>query len=150
MKKLSMLVALMCMIIPTMMQVQAQGIKDSIVGSWINEDGDELKIYEVDNKYYVKIVELKEPIDPDTGKPKLDVNNPDPILKKRELKGLVFLVDCIFDNDEWIGGKIYNYKNGETKNCDMKFTNASDLNRLRVRTLRRIFNKTTYWTKKKN
>jgi uncharacterized protein (DUF2147 family) len=138
------------MISPTM-QLQAQRVaEDDVIGIWINETLDTLEIYKVDNKFFAKIVELKEPIDLGTGLPKLDISNPDPKLRTRPLKDLTFLKNCVFKENEWTGGEIYDYNNGKTSNCDMKFTDETNLNRLRIRTFGFLFNKTTYWIKKKN
>lgn len=140
----------MCMMISPMMQLQAQGVAaDSILGTYINEDLDELKIYKKDNKFLVEFVELKVPIDPETGKPKLDKLNPDPMLRTRPIKGLTFLKDCVFMQGEWKDGEIYDYKKGKTRKCFMKFPDVNNLERLRVTTVLPLFNKTSYWTKKK-
>ncbi len=153
MKKLSMIIAVTCMMFSPMIQLHAQGVaEDDVLGVWINEDNDTLEIYKVGDKFLAKIVRLKEPIDPATGVPKLDKNNPDPILRTRPLLGLTFLTDCVFDNNKWVDGDIYNHEDGRTRHCKMKFTDESNLDRLRIQSYRvlPVFGRTTYWTKKKN
>lgn len=76
------------------------------------------------------IVELREPIDPDTGKPKKDKLNPDSSLKEREILGLVTLYDFKSDSDNpnhWTDGKIYNSREGETYSCEMTLIDANTL-----------------------
>ncbi len=142
----------MCIMISPMMQLQAQGVaKDDVVAIWINEQTkDTLEIYKVGDKFFAKIVELKQPIDPETGKPYLDKNNPDPEQAKLPLKGLTFVNDCVFDGNVWKDGSIYDYEStGKTRKCIMKFPDVNNLERLRVTTVLPLFNKTSYWTKKK-
>jgi hypothetical protein len=65
--------------------LSAQNYKESdVLGIWYNEEKDaKIEVYKENNKFYGKIVWLEEPIDPDTGKPKLDDENPDEVLQKR-------------------------------------------------------------------
>ncbi|MBV6652588.1 MAG: DUF2147 domain-containing protein, partial [Mameliella sp.] len=51
---------------------------DRLIGVWAPSNGRALvKVQNIAGKYYGRIVKLKEPNDPETGKPKLDKNNPD-------------------------------------------------------------------------
>jgi hypothetical protein len=51
---------------------------DRLIGVWAPSNGRALvKVQKIAGKYYGRIVKLKEPIDPETGEPKLDKNNPD-------------------------------------------------------------------------
>lgn len=96
----------------------AQVKADDINGVWLNEDEDaHIKIENRDGKYYGTIVWLKEPIDDETGKPKLDDENPDPELQKRPVMGLELLSGFEFDGDEWDDGDIYDPKSGKTYSC---------------------------------
>ena len=95
---------------------------DAILGKWLNEDKDaHIEVYIENGKYYGKIVWLKDPIDEETGKPKVDDENPDENLQNRPIIGLVILKDFIFDGEkEWEDGTIYDPKNGKTYSCYMK------------------------------
>jgi uncharacterized protein (DUF2147 family) len=94
---------------------------DAILGKWLNEDQDgHIEVYQEGEKYFGKIVWLKDPIDEVTGKPKVDDENPDPALQDRPIIGLVILKDFVFDGDEeWKDGTIYDPKNGKTYDCYM-------------------------------
>lgn len=51
--------------------------QDAIVGKWLSADGDgKVEIYKKGDKYYGKLVWLKEPNE-DNGTPKVDDENPD-------------------------------------------------------------------------
>ncbi len=153
MKKMSVLIAVMCIMVSPIMQLQAQKVvADDIVGVWMNEEKDaHFKIFKKGDKFFGKIVWIKDPIDPDTKKPKLDKHNPDPELKKRPNLGLMLLTDFVFDDDEWDDGDIYDPKNGKTYSCYMEFPDESDLNRLKIRGYVGIslLGRSTYWTRVK-
>lgn len=153
MKKMSMLIAVICMMISPMIQLQAQEVvANDVLGVWLNEDKDaHVKIYKEGDKFFGKIVWIKDPIDPETGEPKLDKHNPDPELKKRPSLGLILLTDFVWDGDEWDDGDIYDPKNGKTYSCYMKFTDETDLDTLKIRGYVGIslLGRTTYWTRVK-
>jgi len=51
---------------------------DAIMGVWKTGEGNAMvRIYKNGEKYQGKIVWLKEPNDPETGKPKIDKNHPE-------------------------------------------------------------------------
>jgi uncharacterized protein (DUF2147 family) len=107
-------------------------VADDIVGSWYNQEKDaKIKIFKNGGKYYGKIEWLKEPNDPETGKPKLDKHNSDDEKKKRPVMGLTILTDLEFDADdqEWSDGDIYDPKTGNSYSltCKMKDKNNMDL-----------------------
>jgi len=63
---------------------------DGIVGVWKTGEGTAMvRIYKNGDKYQGKIVWLKEPNDPETGKPKVDKNHPEAASKNRAILGLV-------------------------------------------------------------
>ena len=139
------------MLLPTV-HMNAQEIgKDDILGVWLNEDKDaHINIYSENSKYYGKIVWLKDPIDEETGKPKLDDENEDESLRNRPVMGLMLLRDFVFDgDDEWEDGRIYDPKNGKDYSCYMAFPDEDDKNILKVRGYIGIslLGRTTYWTR---
>ncbi len=153
MKRISMLIALVGMMIFPMMQVQAQDVvaKD-VLGKWLNEDKDaHIQIFMKGDKFFGKLVWIKIPIDPETGKPKLDKHNPDPELQKRPSLGLELLTNFVFDDDEWEDGEIYDPKTGKTYSCYMEFPDDDNLDNLKIRGYVGIslLGKTTYWTRVK-
>ena len=87
-----------------------------------------MKIEKIGEKYYGKIVWLKEPNDPNTGKPKVDKNNPDASLRTVPLKGYRMLKDFkVLGNNQWDSGTIYDPENGSTYKCIIKMTNSNTL-----------------------
>lgn len=76
------------------------------------------------------IVELREPVEPETGKEKTDKFNPDERRRGRKLLGLVNLSGFKPDTDEpnhWTGGTIYNPREGKTYSCEMTLTDGNTL-----------------------
>ncbi len=135
-----------------MLNANAQEVKsDDILGIWLNEDKDaHVNIYIENDKYYGKIVWLKDPIDEETGKPKLDDENNDESLRDRPVMGLLLLRDFEFDgDDEWEDGKVYDPKNGKDYSCYMEFPDEDDKNKLKVRGYIgfSLLGRTTYWTR---
>ena len=94
---------------------------DDIIGNWKNGEGTGIiQIYKTKTGHYAgKIIWLKEPIDPETGKPKLDKRNPDKSKQLTPTLGLVNIWGFIFDEDDkmWIDGTIYDPKTGKEYSC---------------------------------
>ncbi|HRZ76207.1 MAG TPA: DUF2147 domain-containing protein, partial [Bacteroidales bacterium] len=68
MKKMMMMPALLLLL--PLFHTGAQTAKaDDLIGKWLNADKDaHIQVYKEKGKFYGKIVWLKEPIDPETGK----------------------------------------------------------------------------------
>lgn len=99
---------------------------NDILGQWLNEEKDAIVgVYMEKGKFYGKIVWLEEPVDPETGKPKVDDENPDENLQNRPVMGLVILEDFEFEDGSWEGGTIYDPKNGKTYKCRMRMESDS-------------------------
>jgi uncharacterized protein (DUF2147 family) len=103
--------------------------KHQLLGVWEPSNGKaRVKIEKIGEKYYGKIVWLKEPNDPNTGKPKVDKNNPDASLRTVPLKGYRMLKDFkVLGNNQWDSGTIYDPENGSTYKCIIKMTNSNTL-----------------------
>lgn len=103
---------------------------DDILGTWMTGEGKgKVKIEKINNKYYGKIVWLRDP-NGDDGTPKKDKNNPDPSKRTTPLIGYTVLKNFVFDEDEWEDGTIYDPNNGKDYNCMMTLV---DKNTLHVR-----------------
>ena len=102
---------------------------DRLTGVWEPSHGKaKVKIEKIADKYYGKIVWLKEPIDPETKKPKLDKNNTDEKLQNKPLRGYRILKDFQYtDKNEWTEGTIYDPENGNTYSCIIKMTDDNTL-----------------------
>jgi uncharacterized protein (DUF2147 family) len=87
-----------------------------------------VRIYKNGDKYQGKIVWLKEPNDPETGKPKVDKNHPEAASKNRAILGLVNIWGFNYKGENvWDEGNIYDPKNGNTYSCTMKLQNNNSL-----------------------
>ena len=155
MKFASMILLLLGMVAVPFSKVQAQEVKgDDILGVWLNEDKDaHIQIYKEGDKYFGKIIWLREPIDPDTGKPKVDDKNEDESLQNRPIMGLLLLTDFVFDgDDEWEDGEIYDPKSGNTYSCYMEFPDEDNKDYLKIRGYIgfSLLGRTTYWTRVKD
>jgi uncharacterized protein (DUF2147 family) len=102
---------------------------DAIVGVWKTGEGTAMvRIYKNGEKYQGKIVWLKEPNDPETGKPKVDKNHPDQATRTRPILGLINVWGFIFKEDNlWDDGNIYDPKNGNTYSCTIRMENANTI-----------------------
>ena len=102
---------------------------DAIVGVWKTGEGTAMvRIYKNGEKYQGKIVWLKEPNDPETGKPKVDKNHPDQATRTRPVLGLINVWGFIFKEDNlWDDGNIYDPKNGKTYSCTIRLENANTI-----------------------
>jgi uncharacterized protein (DUF2147 family) len=107
----------------------AQITADDVVGVWKNGEGTAMiKIDKNGEEYRGKIVWLKEPNDPENGKPKIDKNNPDEAKRNIPLLGLTNVWGFKWKEGEWKGGYIYDPKNGKIYDCIMTMTDKSKLN----------------------
>ncbi|MCE2675682.1 MAG: DUF2147 domain-containing protein [Sediminibacterium sp.] len=102
---------------------------DNIVGVWKTGEGTAMvRIYKNGDKYQGKIVWLKEPNDPETGKPKQDKNHPEEATKSRPILGMVNNWGFTYkENNLWDDGNIYDPKNGSTYSCTIKMINPNSL-----------------------
>jgi len=75
--------------------------EDRVLGVWMEStEKAKVKISKIGNKYFGKIVWLKEPIDPETKVPKTDKNNPNEDLQGLKLKGLRIFKDFVYDGGD--------------------------------------------------
>jgi len=130
MKKVHLLILVLTSILP--FGFTSQDPKgDRLIGVWEPSNGrSRIKIEKIGAKYFGKIVWLKEPIDPNTNKNKVDKNNPDTSMRNVPLKGYRILKDFVFQGkNEWSEGSIYDPENGSTYNCviNMKNDNVLDI-----------------------
>src|SRR6185295_17183641 len=96
------------------------------------EDKSRVQIFKKADKYYGKIISLKEPNwpadDEDAGKPKTDRRNPDANLKKRPIVGMEIMMGFAHDGKNvWSGGKVYDPESGKTYSGKLTLTNSKQL-----------------------
>ncbi|MBE2246590.1 MAG: DUF2147 domain-containing protein [Candidatus Competibacteraceae bacterium] len=98
--------------------IWSQGIDnpDLILGTWIPKDGkSHVKIEKIGNKYFGKVVWLKEPLDKETGKPPLDKKNPDQQLRNQPIMGLRIMKDFTYTGKGiFKEGRVYDPNDGKT------------------------------------
>ena len=121
---------------------------DKLVGVWQPSAGRSyIKVDKIGNKFYGRVVWLKEPNDAE-GNPRFDKNNPDESLRSTPLKGYRVLKDFTYDEEGklWEGGTIYDPKNGTTYNCKIELTED---NKIEVRGFvgAAVFGRTDVWTR---
>lgn len=109
--------------------VFAQDNPNAILGNWKTGSGNAIiQIYKNGEKFQGKIIWMHEPNNPETGKPKLDKENPDPAHRSRPILGLVNIWGFHYkDHNSWKDGHIYDPKSGKTYSCNMKLTNPNTL-----------------------
>ena len=129
-------------------EVWAEGA-DGVVGQWLTtNERSTVEIFNENGAYCGKIIDLKEPLDPDTGKPKLDKFNVDPARHQDPLIGMKLVWGFAHKGgNSWTGGRIYDPENGKTYYCRMslegkKLTVRGSLDRWG------IAGRTVVWTRK--
>jgi len=108
---------------------------DAILGVWhTTDDKSQVQVFKEDDKYFAKIVSLKEPAWPEddkegmAGKPKNDRRNPNPKLRSRPIAGLQFMNDFVYSGRNlWSGGRIYDPESGKTYKCKMSLVATNRL-----------------------
>jgi uncharacterized protein (DUF2147 family) len=127
---------------------QAQKSQDDIIGIWLTggKEPAKIQIYKAtDNKFYGKIIWLKNPADKNGQR--VDINNPDKTKRTTPVIGLQILKGFKFDgDDEWKGGDIYDPESGKTYSSYMSL---KDKNTVKVRGYVGIslFGRTEIWTR---
>lgn len=148
MKKLLLLICLAALLL-AVLPVYAQKAKagDAILGTWYNAEKDaRIEITNKDGKYFGQVIWLKNPLD-DKGKPKTDVENPDPKLKSRPRLGLVVLTGLQHKSgSKYEKGKIYDPKSGKTYSAQAELANPNLL-KLRGFIGVSLIGRTSEWTR---
>jgi uncharacterized protein (DUF2147 family) len=102
---------------------------DKLIGVWEPSHGKaRVKVEKIGNKYFGKIVWLREPEDPATGQPKVDKNNPDESMRSTPLRGYRLLKDFVYSGKgEWTEGTIYDPENGTLYSCVITLTDENTM-----------------------
>jgi uncharacterized protein (DUF2147 family) len=127
--------------------IKAFAQKDKIEGLWYNEEKTaKIQIYRaVDNKFWGKIVWLKEPTR--DGKPRVDEKNSKSRLRSRPLMNLPLLSRFEKKNEKtYEDGEIYDPKNGKTYSCIITYRNDKELG-IRGYIGISLIGRTTTWTR---
>lgn len=101
--------------------------KDDILGKWLNSSGEgQIEIFKKGDKYFGKLVWIKEPNE--NGKPKVDAKNPNASLRSKPILGLEIVKDFVYEDKEYVDGKVYDPKTGKTYSGKMTLEGANKLN----------------------
>jgi uncharacterized protein (DUF2147 family) len=97
-------------------------------GTWLTEAGtSRIRIADCGGALCGNIVWMKEPIDPETGKPRADKNNPEASKRSRPLMGVTIVIGMKPSGaDKW-SGQVYNAEDGKTYSGSITMVNASAL-----------------------
>ncbi len=139
------LFALVLSLISTSLFAQA----DKIIGVWYNEEKDgKIEVYKKGDKYYGKIVWLKNNKNDDGSSPRLDSKNEDLSKRKRPIIGTNILIGLEWDADdnEWDDGEIYDPKSGSTYSLYAKLETENKLF-LKGYIGFSLIGRSTYWTR---
>lgn len=103
---------------------------DAVLGTWLNgTKRGHIQIYKQGDRYFGKIIWLKEPNDPLTNKPKMDTKNSNVALRARPIMGLNVMKSFEYDGGNvWDEGKIYNPEDGKEYSCKMTLKDPNTLN----------------------
>lgn len=125
---------------PSYGQTAAAG-SSSPIGYWRTEDGKaKVEIYACGEKTICgKIIALKEPNDPKTGKPKVDP-------KGKAMLGMEIIKNLKnTESAEWEDGKIYDPKEGETYSAQLTLEESGNVIKLRGYVLTPLFGRSQTW-----
>ena len=97
-------------------------------GTWLTEAGtSRIRITDCGGALCGNIVWMKEPIDPETQRPRADKNNPDTSKRSRPLMGVTIVIGMKPSGaDKW-SGQVYNAEDGKTYSGSISMVNAGAL-----------------------
>jgi uncharacterized protein (DUF2147 family) len=83
-------------------------------GLWLAQDGARVRVGPCGAALCATIAAPKSQVDPQTGHPWTDKNNPDPALRNRSLVGVPVLYSLMPDGPGRWSGRLYNIDNGQS------------------------------------
>lgn len=127
---------------------------NDIVGIWNTAEKDAvIEIFRCGEKYCGRIAWVKDPnyTGDDKrgreGQPRVDDNNPDPLLRNRPIAGLQLMSDFSFTGgNTWTDGRVYDPKSGKTYRGRITLTSRNTLD-LRGYAIFSLFGRTATWTR---
>jgi uncharacterized protein (DUF2147 family) len=87
---------------------------DQILGTWHTNEGWKIEILKSGNTYVGKLLWQKDMFEADGKTPKKDVKNPNEKLKSRSLLGIIYITDLVYEDGEYVNGKLYSVQDGNT------------------------------------
>lgn len=83
-------------------------------GVWLAQDGARVRVGPCGGALCATIATPKSAVDPETGRPWTDKNNPDPALRNRPLVGVAVLSSLVPEGPGRWSGRLYNIDNGQS------------------------------------
>ena len=116
-------------------------------GTWLTQTGtSRIRVADCGGALCGTIIWLKEPNDPDTGKPKTDKNNSDAAKRSRPLLGVQIVLGMKpAGADKWTG-QVYNAEDGKTYSGNLTWSGGDSL-QLQGCALGGLVCKSQTWTK---
>ena len=133
-------------LVPATLLLLAAAVRaETPLGMW--ETGEShIEIYHCGDLLCGRIAALDEPLD-QAGNPEVDTNNPDPALKTRPILGMDLIAGFSRKSDrKWVGGTIYDPRDGKTYKCKMTLQKDGTL-KVRGYVGMSLFGKTVVWTR---
>lgn len=142
------LIAILCLLTSSVSAITPQNNPDAVVGTWLNgTKRGHIQIYKKGDQYFGKLVWLREPTEPSTGKPRTDLRNGQASLRNRPLLGLDVMQGFVYDGGKvWENGNIYNPEDGKEYSCKMTLKNPNTLD-VRGYVGISLLGKTQTWTR---
>jgi uncharacterized protein (DUF2147 family) len=116
-------------------------------GTWLTQTGgSRIRVADCGGALCGTIIWLKEPNDPDTGKPKTDKNNSDAAKRSRPLLGVQIVLGMKPNGTDKWAGQVYNAEDGKTYSGNLTYSGGSSL-QLQGCALGGLVCKSQTWTK---
>jgi uncharacterized protein (DUF2147 family) len=97
-------------------------------GTWLTEAGtSRIRIADCGSALCGNIVWMKEPIDPETKKPRVDKMNPEAALRTRPMMGVAIVIGMRPSGAHKWSGQVYNAEDGKTYSGSITMVNAGAL-----------------------
>ena len=97
-------------------------------GTWLTQTGgSRIRVADCGGALCGTIIWLKEPIDPDTGKPKTDKNNSDAAKRSRPLLGVQIVLGMKPNGTDKWSGQVYNAEDGKTYSGNLTYSGGDSL-----------------------
>jgi len=94
---------------------------DAIVGVWQADDRSvKLDMFKAGTEFRARLLYGNQLVEADNVTFKKDTKNPDPALRSRSMKNVVFITGLHWNDGSWTGGSLYDGSSGRTYNCQIQ------------------------------
>ncbi|MGV3461629.1 MAG: DUF2147 domain-containing protein [Flavobacterium sp.] len=99
---------------------------EMIVGTWQCDDY-KIEIFKSGTEYSAKLLWTKDMFEADGKTSKKDDKNPDQKLRNRPRQGVVHITNLVYEDGEYINGKLYSVQDGNTYSLKAKLNSLNSL-----------------------